>query len=1015
MFVAWMRMMGADSVDYHEANVANRVDDHAGAALDYYGSRGETPLVWAGSGAHLLGVEGAATTDAYRAVFGPGGACLPRTGARLVSTRRPGIELVVSPHKSVAELGVLGWAEAMHAIVDAERDATLAYLDRTVKEIGGRRGERATPTPTAGLTWVTSRHATTRAGDPQVHDHVLVANVVWMRDQRAGWKGVDTAFVRDHLHAATAIGRMAAARKAVELGFAIEPDAGRSGRLGGWRIAGMPDGALAVHAKRSAQIDSLIGADASPRARGIAAHTHRDPKRHQPVEMLLGRWRAELSDAGHPPSGLIADVQTAARQRPAVLDRLDDETTARLVAETLGVESRLAEIKVFDRSDAIVAVAPRLHGLPVSELDRVVDLVIAHAECVPLIGVAGARTQAYATFGVLAAEARIAELADTLASQPAAQVSDQTADRALAAVEEHLGGALTVGQRRAALGLLTSGAGLEVVVGVAGSGKTAMLGAVGDGFTACGFTVVGTATSGQAARGLADGADLSESRTVASLCWRLAHDRIRLSRHHVMILDEAGMTDDPDLGRLLAAVERAGAKLIMIGDDRQLGAVGPGGGLGALRRRQPQRMWELTDNVRQTDPGEQQALVELRAGRVDRAVDWYDKSGRIIGADSREEAISAMVAAWAADITGGRDSLLLAWRRDDVDDLNQRARHAYAAMGLLAGPEIEAPGGWRYQAGDQVLMLTSGLGGAWVTSERATITTVNPRDGSVGAVTGDGRRLHLTAEQTGADRLTHAYAVTVHRSQGSTSDTAHVLEDGGGRELAYVAMSRARNVSRVYVPAFNQDEAVEHLRWAWTSERRQRWAHDQGQPQPGRATIVEQRDRLVGHVSLQAAATARAANRRLDAVAADLADLHAGKGRWADTPAGTAARAVRAAEANLWEAQRQANDHQAGIWQRRKAARSIPDLQADLDHARKRWAHHGRRAADQLSREVENLRDRPHGASIDRHAWLADHPHIAEQLDQLDQELASKGAGHRRGHQRQQTRQRRRPDIDIGL
>jgi len=453
----------------------------------------------------------------------------------------------------------------------------------------------------------------------------------------------------------------------------------------------------------------------------------------------------------------------------------------------------------------------------------------------------------------------------------------------------------------------------------------------------------------------------------------------------------------------------------MIGDDRQLGAVGPGGGLGALRRRQPGRLWELTDNVRQTDPGEQQALVELRAGRVDRAVDWYERAGRIIGADSREEAIDTMVAAWEADIGAGRDSLLLAWRRADVDDLNQRGRQAYAAMGRLTGPEIEGVGGNRYQAGDQVLMLTPGPGNAWVTSERATITAIHRDDGSVDAVAGDGRHLHLTGEQTGADRLTHAYAITVHRSQGSTSDIAHVLEDGGGRELAYVAMSRARHSSRVYVPAFNQDDAVEHLRWAWTSERRQHWAHDQGQPEPRRVTVVEQRDRLAGHINLQAAATARAANRKLIAVEADLADLHAGTGRWADTPAGTAALVVRAAEAHLRAAQRQTIDDETSIWRRRKAGRAIPALQAALQLAQQRWAGDGQPVADQLNAEVERLRDRPHGASVDRYAWLTDHPRIAEQLDQLDQQLASQGAGHRRGHQPQQTRQRRPPDIDVGL
>jgi hypothetical protein len=108
----------------------------------------------------------------------------------------------------------------MHEIVDAERDAALEYLDRFVSERGGRRGRAQTRVATGGLIWATSRHATTRAGDPQVHD-LLIANAVFMRDARGGWKGADTAFLRDHLHAATAVGRMAAAAKAVELGYGI--------------------------------------------------------------------------------------------------------------------------------------------------------------------------------------------------------------------------------------------------------------------------------------------------------------------------------------------------------------------------------------------------------------------------------------------------------------------------------------------------------------------------------------------------------------------------------------------------------------------------------------------------------------------------------------------------------------------------------------------------------------------------------------------------------------------------
>ena len=158
----------------------------------------------------------------YEAIFGPGGARDPRTGERLASTRRPGMEVVISAHKSVAELGVIGRAEDMHRIMDAERDGTLAYLDRVTRDMGGRRGQAAKASATGGLIYAHTRHATSRAGDPCPHDHVLLANVVEMKDEKGGWKAADTALWREHLHAATMAGRVAAAREAVELGYAIE-------------------------------------------------------------------------------------------------------------------------------------------------------------------------------------------------------------------------------------------------------------------------------------------------------------------------------------------------------------------------------------------------------------------------------------------------------------------------------------------------------------------------------------------------------------------------------------------------------------------------------------------------------------------------------------------------------------------------------------------------------------------------------------------------------------------------
>ncbi|MGH9121011.1 MAG: MobF family relaxase, partial [Acidimicrobiales bacterium] len=306
-----MRMMGTDSVAYHEQAVVLRMEDPVGPALDYYASRGETPMMWGGAGAAELGLDGEVALPDWRAIFGTGGASDPLSGRRLVACKRPGMELVVSHHKSVAELGVIGRAENMHAIVDAERNATLGYLDRLVREEGGRRGRAMTRTPTGGLIWAASRHATTRSGDPQVHDHVLVANLVSMRDARGGWKGLDTGFLRDHLHAATAVGRMASAAKAVELGYGIEADGGPSGRLGGWAISGIPRQAWEIHATRSTQIDAAVGVEATYRERAVAARATRDRKTHERSEDLVARWRSELTQAGFPPLELAHAVRLA--------------------------------------------------------------------------------------------------------------------------------------------------------------------------------------------------------------------------------------------------------------------------------------------------------------------------------------------------------------------------------------------------------------------------------------------------------------------------------------------------------------------------------------------------------------------------------------------------------------------------------------------------------------------------------------------------------------------------------
>lgn len=289
---------------------------------------------------------------------------------------------------------------------------------------------------------------------------------------------------------------------------------------------------------------------------------------------------------------------------------------------------------------------------------------------------------------------------------------------------------------------------------MAGAGKTTALSAVRAAFEADGWAVVGTSTSGQAARTLGREAGIPTSRTLASLLWRLDHGTVRLDERTVVVLDEAAMTDDPGLLRLLAATDAARSKLVMVGDDRQLGAVGPGGALGALLARHPDAVHRLATNLRQADPGERHALAELRSGDLSAAVEWYRANGRIAAHPDHHAALGAMVNAWAADVAEGGDAAMYAWRRANVAELNRRARLAMAEAGRLWGPELMVAER-RYQTGDWIVTLAPGADGALVTSETGRVVAVDPVARTLIAGMDDGRAQPFGPDDTATDRLAH--------------------------------------------------------------------------------------------------------------------------------------------------------------------------------------------------------------------------------------------------------------------
>lgn len=821
----WFAVMGAESVAYHEENVLGRADDHPGQALDYYGSRGETPLRWAGALADPLGLSGEVSPEVFRAVFAPGGCRHPVTGERLVRTDKPGFEFVISAHKSVSVLGVIGREDDLHRILDVQTAATMAWLESAMQHRGGRRGRSAVVTPTGGLLYAVTRHGTSRAGDPEAHDHILIANLTWMRDTKAGWKGLYSALIRDLGEAACMVGRLHAAAAAIELGYAIELDPGDSGRARDWRIVGIPAAVCDLYSKRRDEIDDYMEATGQTgyRARNIAARRTRSAKRFTGIDELLPQWHAELEALGWTVDDLAVALDAARQSATGLFPDLTDAEINALTDELMDPDGEfLTRWKVFTRTRLVAEIAPRLYGHHPDQLDHVVDRVIASVEVVPLIGITGVREQPYTAAAVLANEHTIADTIDGLTARPGPTVTPEAVAAAIAAKEREVGGRLTAGQRAAIANICDSNAAVKVIVGVAGSGKTTALDAAGAALEDAGYTVIGTATSGQAARTLGREANVA-SRTVRSLLWRLDHGHLTINKRTVVVLDEAAMTADTDLARLLWHLDATGATVVFVGDHHQLPAVGPGGTLAPTIARHPEIVTVMDDNVRQADPAERAALAQLRHGNVAQAVRFYTEHDRIRFDPNRTATLARMVNAWATDTAAGHDTLMLAWRRRTVTDLNRLARHRARQLGWITGPDLQAPGGRPYAAGDHVITLGPNHHAQLVTSQRAQVVAIDQQARSLTLETDDGRTVVLSGQAIDPDHLDHAYALTVHRQQGATTDRAHVLAEGGGRQLAYVAASRARHHTTIWTTADTQDEALDTITTDWTTDRDQPW------------------------------------------------------------------------------------------------------------------------------------------------------------------------------------------------
>jgi Ti-type conjugative transfer relaxase TraA len=771
-------MLSIGKVGGGQASPSYYVEHVAQGAEDYYAGKGEARGQWHGKGAEGRGLSGPVADDDFLTLLtadpGPGKTVL-------------GYDLTFSAPKSVSLLFGLGDDSLSGQVREAHDEAVRQALDYveqyacwTRRGAGGR-----TRLQGGGLTVATFRHRTSRAGDPQLHTHSVVANAT-------AAAGATTALDGQALYAhARTAGYLyqAALRDRMTRTVGVEWRPVVNGMA---EIDGFDPEVLRAFSRRSQDIEEHLeqrGVRTMKGARVVKLETRRAKTYDVPVARLRDEWAARASELGLAQDALNDVLDRRAPGRPA------HPTTDDLAEDLIAPDGVTRQASTFDRRDVLrdLAGAPREGATP-RDLEVLADAWLASDDVVRLEAGAwrqhlgGAR---FSTVEMLELERELVDIALARRDSATAVAPPGTVDQVLARSRQ-----LADEQTNLISSITTSGHGVEVVNAAAGTGKTRALGAARDVWERSDINVYGCALAARAAVELESLAGI-DSTTVARLLNDIDHG-YGLRTGSVLIVDEAGMVGTRSLARLAAHASDTQSKLVLVGDDHQLPEIDAGGAFRGLAKRLGAH--ELREVRRQDHDWDRAALNELRDGRIDRWTDAYRDHGRIVVAPTSRGVRQALVDDWWEAARGAdRDAVMVAHRRADVAELNALARERMHRDGRLGDDEV-ATGGRTFAVGDMVVARRNDRRAELVNGTRATVRAIDLADNSLTIDDSDGTMRNVPAAYLAEGWLDHGYALTAHAAQGATVDRAFVLgSDELYREWGYTALTRHREEARFYV------------------------------------------------------------------------------------------------------------------------------------------------------------------------------------------------------------------------